>query len=121
MRDLMQGRFAAEMLPQARVFFWVDVRDLAEAHVRSVHVPEAGGKRFFVTAGDYSNEEIARAVGDAFQEYEAKLPTDFNLARYGEGRPTFDNKPSVEILGIKYRTIQECVVDTVKSLKDVPE
>ena len=120
-RDLMQGKYKSEVLPQARVFFWVDVRDLAEAHVKAVDVKEAGGKRFFVTAGDYSNEEVARAVGKGFPELKGVVPTDFREAGYGGGRPGYDNKRSVEMLGIRYRSLRECVVDTVKSLKGIPQ
>ena len=32
---------------------WVDVRDLAEAHVRSFEREEASGKRFIVTSGNF--------------------------------------------------------------------
>jgi nucleoside-diphosphate-sugar epimerase len=30
---------------------WIDIRDLAEAHVRALERPEAGGERFIVSAG----------------------------------------------------------------------
>ena len=119
LRDIVQGKYQAEGLPRASVFFWVDVRDLADAHVRAAERKEAGGKRFFITAGDYSNQEIGKAVQENFPQYKDKVG-DLSKAGYGEGRPKFDNGPSVEVLGIKYRTLEESVVDTVRSLKDIP-
>ena len=119
LRDIIQGKYQAEGLPRAGVFFWVDVRDLADAHVHAAERKEAGGKRFFVTAGDYSNEEVGRIVQENFSEYKDKVG-DLSKAGYGEGRPKFDNKQSLEVLGIKYRTLEESIVDTVKSLKDIP-
>ena len=32
---------------------WVDVRDVAHAHIRALQIPEAGGKRFVVSTGAY--------------------------------------------------------------------
>jgi hypothetical protein len=32
---------------------WVDVRDVAEAHVRALQIPAAGGERIIVCAGSY--------------------------------------------------------------------
>jgi nucleoside-diphosphate-sugar epimerase len=30
---------------------WVDVRDLAQAHLRAIQVEEAGGSRYIISAG----------------------------------------------------------------------
>lgn len=57
----MLGKIQDE-IPPAGVHIWVDVRDLALAHVRAAERPEAAGKRFFVTAGYYSNRELADAI-----------------------------------------------------------
>jgi nucleoside-diphosphate-sugar epimerase len=32
---------------------WVDVRDLAEAHIRALEVEDAGGKRFIISGGNF--------------------------------------------------------------------
>ena len=36
-----------------RIFstLWVDVRDIAEAHVRALQRPKAGGSRYIIAAG----------------------------------------------------------------------
>lgn len=60
-RDMMLGKLADE-IPPGGVNIWVDVRDLALAHIRAAERSEAAGKRFFVTAGYYSNRELADDV-----------------------------------------------------------
>lgn len=56
-------------------FLWVDVRDLALAHVRAAERPEAAGKRFFITTGHFSNMEIADIIRNKFPDLADKLPT----------------------------------------------
>lgn len=75
-RDMMMGKMADEV-PAAGVNVWVDVRDLALAHIRAAERPQAAGKRFFVTAGYFSNREIADAIREL-------LPEVKNAAKGGE-------------------------------------
>ena len=75
---MMLGKMADEA-PSGRINIWVDVRDLALAHVRAAERPDAAGKRFFVTAGYYSNRELA----DNVQE----LLPDVRIAANGGGFP----------------------------------
>lgn len=117
-RDLAQGKMREKLEPTAPVFTFVDVRDVALAHVRAIQKPQAGGKRFYVVGGYFSNKRLAdvmRAAG--FPELEGRLPTegvavdDFPDDVYG-----FDNTRSREVLGIEYRGLEESVVDTVRSI-----
>lgn len=113
-RNLIQGKLRDGLSPTG-VFIWVDVRDLALAHVRALEVPEAGGKRFFITAGHYSNGEIASIIKSKFPDLASKLPEDLK-SDIPEDVYGFDNSRSKEVLGIKYRSLEESVIDTVKSL-----
>jgi nucleoside-diphosphate-sugar epimerase len=56
-----QGQFKDE-IPASGVHFWVDVRDVAEAHVAAFEKPDAANKRFFTTAGYFSNKEICQII-----------------------------------------------------------
>ena len=38
---------------------WIDVRDLAHAHVLAVQTPAAGGERFIVSAGDFRWQDFS--------------------------------------------------------------
>jgi nucleoside-diphosphate-sugar epimerase len=116
-RDLVQGRMREGIHPTAPVFTFVDVRDVALAHVRALTVPEAAGKRFYVVGGYFSNPRLAGIIRRRFPQLEAegRLPPegedDFPEDHWG-----FDNSRSREVLGLEYRGLEESVVDTVESI-----
>ena len=117
-RDFVLGKYRDNFQPSG-VFIWIDVRDLAEAHVRAIEVEAAGGNRFLTTAGYFSNKRIAEAIREAYPDLDDKLPPkdvkdDFPTDVYG-----IDNSKSIKVLGIKYRSLNESVKDTVASIKEV--
>ncbi|RYP17160.1 hypothetical protein DL765_004693 [Monosporascus sp. GIB2] len=117
---LIQGGWASE-IPPSGVFLWVDVRDVALAHVNAMEAAEAGGKRFFTTAGYYSNRDIADAVRRNFPDLAGKLPgEDVPGGGYPEGGVhKYDNSRATKMLGIDWIPLEKSVVDTVKSLRAV--
>ena len=123
-RDIMTGSMKEKISPSG-VYLWVDVRDIADAHVLAMEKPAAAGKRFFVTAGYYSNKEIADIVAKDFPELKSKIPTGDALkpGDYPENGVEslykYDNSRVKEVLGVKFRTLEESIVDTVKSLQAV--
>jgi nucleoside-diphosphate-sugar epimerase len=118
-RDIAFGK-AKDNCPFTGVFLWVDVRDLALAHVLAIEKPEAAGQRFLVSPGQYTNKEIAECIQEAFPELRDGLPTGGAL-KGGDFPPGgwygWDTTKSKEVLGISYRTLKECIIDTVNSLK----
>jgi len=116
-RDIMQGKMKEKVGPTG-TFLWVDVRDIALAHVKAIEVPEAAGKRFFVTAGYFSNKDIIEAIRKNFPDLAKNLP-DHPESDMPADIFKYDNSRSIKILGLKYRSLEECVVDTVKSLQAV--
>jgi nucleoside-diphosphate-sugar epimerase len=119
-RNLITGQNKKE-IPDTGTFIWVDVRDLALAHVKAIEIPEAADKRFFITAGYFSNKEICEIIRKNFPEYEKELPgKDVKGGGYPEaGLYKYDNSRTVNVLGIKFRGLEESIVDLVKSLKSV--
>ncbi len=102
--------------PTAPVFTFVDVRDVALAHVRTLTTPEAGGKRFYTVGGYFSNKRLADIVRSSYPELESQLPPadamdDFPAEIYG-----FDNSRSRKILGLHYTDLATSVADTVGSI-----
>ncbi|TVY85388.1 Ketoreductase [Lachnellula suecica] len=118
--NLMTGKNKDE-IAETGTFLWVDVRDLALAHVKALEVEEAADKRFFITAGYFSNKEIAEIIRKNFPALEKELPgKDVKGGDYPkEGVYKYDNSRTVEVLGIKFRSLEESVVDLVKSLQAV--
>ncbi|KAK8042181.1 hypothetical protein PG993_006704 [Apiospora rasikravindrae] len=104
--------------PTAPVFTFVDVRDVALAHLRALTVPEAGGNRFYLVGAHFSNQHVAAAVARNFPELRDRLPVD--IGEELDDLPAdvygFDNGKSRRVLGIEYKGLEESVVDTVHSM-----
>ncbi|EFQ98071.1 NADPH-dependent methylglyoxal reductase GRE2 [Nannizzia gypsea CBS 118893] len=117
--DLISGK-GKDSCPPTGTSLWVDVRDVAMAHVLAAEKPEAANKRFFLVAGTYSNEEIVGIISEKFPELKDKLPSGDALIPGvvpKESRLGFDSSRSKEVLGLTYRPLTESVVDAVKSLQ----
>jgi nucleoside-diphosphate-sugar epimerase len=118
-RNIITGQNKKEIAPTG-AFLWIDVRDLALAHVKAAELPEAADKRFFATAGYFSNKEIADIIRKNFPELKDELPTpETPGGDYPKDLYRYNNNRTVNVLGIKFRTLEESIVDLVKSLKAV--
>ena len=116
-RNFITGQWKDE-IPDTGTFIWVDVRDLALAHVKAIELPEAADKRYFITAGYFSNKEIGEIIRKNFPELRGQLPKeDVKGGDYPEkGLYKYDNSRTTQVLGIKFRSLEESIVDTTKSL-----
>ncbi|KAI1088396.1 NAD(P)-binding protein [Rostrohypoxylon terebratum] len=116
-RDMVQGKMKAGLSPTFPVFTFVDVRDVAKAHLRAITVPEAGGNRFYVVSGHFSNKQIADVTQKSFPKLASRLPEssqdDLPADVY-----QFDNTKSKEMLGMDYIDLEKSVKDTVQSILD---
>ena len=115
-RDMVQGRMKTGLSPTAPVFTWVDVRDVALAHVRSLTIPEAGGKRFYLVAGHFSNKKIADIIREGHPELASALPPVDSADDLPESVYQFNNSRSKKVLGISYVSLEKSVSDTVDSI-----
>jgi nucleoside-diphosphate-sugar epimerase len=109
---------SGEPLPVARVPFWIDVRDLAEAHVEALLRPEAGGKRYipaspelfsYQLAADIMLEEFEWARGKVVKETEQKI----------DGSHGLDGETVAKELGVKYTSFRQTVVDLVSQAMEM--
>ena len=116
-----QGKFKDE-IPPSGVHLWVDVRDVAEAHVAAFEKPDAANQRFFTTAGYFSNREICNIIKKNFPQFK-DLPSEstpgggYPKGTSDEGLYGYNNERSIEILGLKYRTLEESIIDSIKSFQ----
>ncbi|KAJ3539874.1 hypothetical protein NM208_g5310 [Fusarium decemcellulare] len=107
-------------VPDTSFWGFVDVRDLAKAHVRALEVPEAGNERFFIVSGRYSYQQTAdvlRASPRIPNVEKKKVP----VGRPGQNYPgpniyEVDNSKSIRILGVEYRSFEESIVDSAVKL-----
>ncbi|KAI9837155.1 MAG: methylglyoxal reductase (NADPH-dependent) gre2 [Sclerophora amabilis] len=119
-RNLIQGQCKGE-IPDTGTFLWVDVRDLALGHVLAMEKPAAANKRFFITAGYFSNKEIASVIRKKYPSLTSQLPTEGTPGGdYPEGGIyKYDNSQTVDVLGLNFRSLDDSITDTVKSLQAV--
>lgn len=117
-RNIIQGK-CKEELPAGAPYLFVDVRDLARAHVLAMEKPDAANKRFFIVAGHFNSQDIAEIVRKNFKEYQDALPPkDIKSGGYPEeGVYKADNSRAAKVLGLKYISLEKSIVDTVKSLQ----
>ncbi|KAF2016276.1 NAD(P)-binding protein [Aaosphaeria arxii CBS 175.79] len=110
-----------DVIQPTGVYLWVDVRDVAEAHIQAFEKPEAANKRFFTTAGVYSNKEIAAIIKKHFPELKDLATESTPGGDYPESSRdalyTYNNKRTVDILGLQYMELERSIVDTVKSFQ----
>ncbi|KAI0338324.1 NAD(P)-binding protein [Trametopsis cervina] len=96
-------------------FLWVDVRDVAAAHILALQKEEAGGGRFGIHAGPYKWQEFVNLA----RELEPALPagnTDFDSTNVSYPID-FDASGSKNVLGLKYKDKREMVKDALVAFK----
>jgi dihydroflavonol-4-reductase len=114
-------------------FSWVDVRDVADLHIRAMTAPQAAGERF-LGAGEFMwLEDVARILRDRLGPAGARVPTrrvpSFvvrGVARFDPalrqivgdlGRQSiFSTEKARGMLGWSPRPVEETIVDCARSL-----
>lgn len=110
---------AMPVAPRAR-FGVVDVRDVADLHLRAMAAPEAAGKRFLAVADGptLSYVEVAailrRRLGDA-----AALAPTAEADGADLPRPVIHNDRAKDELGWRPRPAETAVVETAESLREL--
>ena len=113
---------------------WVDVRDVADLHLRAMTNPAAAGERFIAIAGHSLRVvEVARILRERLGDRAAKVPTkEMPLAvaramgavnpqlkalrpQLGKNLPSTSAKAE-RVLGWRARPVEDSIVDTAESL-----
>jgi nucleoside-diphosphate-sugar epimerase len=98
-------------LPVARVPFWIDVRDLAQAHVEAVLRPEVGGKRYIPASPErFTYAKAAEIIGDAFDWAKDEVSKEEHVVDESHG---VDGETAARDLGLVYTTFKRTVIDLV--------
>jgi nucleoside-diphosphate-sugar epimerase len=107
---------AGRPLPEARVPVWIDVRDLAKAHVEALLRPDAGMQRYTPASPDKFSYELVTAIlrqhypqakGQVIDNDNAKAPDGYSL----------DWQSVSKDLGVEFHSFEECVTDFFNGLK----
>ncbi|KAK9479866.1 hypothetical protein V1514DRAFT_219422 [Lipomyces japonicus] len=114
--NLINGS-AKEILPTA-IPVWVDVRNVAEAHVNAIDNPKTDNQRYFIVAGQFTFQNIANIVRKQFPEIKDKVPKGDPENSEPNNFFNVDNKKSIKDLGIEYISLEKSIVDLTKQLVD---
>ncbi|ROT43479.1 ketoreductase [Sodiomyces alkalinus F11] len=118
---LARGDWKSSVPETGPPFLWIDVRDVALAHLRALERPEAGGgHRLFATAGRFCNAEIAKAARENFPELKDRLPgPEVTGGEYPPADKLFnyDSSETNAILGIDWIPLEKSIVDLIKDIK----
>jgi len=117
---VVKGTHTAEQLASVQMS-WVDVRDLALAHVRAVEVEEAGGHRFILTSGSVVWQDWFDEAHNLIKS--GKIPEGLIPPKAPAGTPGAGEKvkhqqwysaaKAEKILGIQFKDRQTTAVDSI--------
>jgi dihydroflavonol-4-reductase len=93
---------------------FVDVRDVALAHLKAIQIPEAANKRFILYNERVPSSKVYEWLAP-FNERGAKVPT---ILAEGEdsGGDLVDNTRSKEVLNIEYTPLQKTITDHAEQI-----
>ncbi len=104
-------------LPPNGLYLFVNVRDIAAAHVQAMMVKEASNRRFVVSQGQISSQQLADILRENIAELETRTPIGKPGSR---GLPAnaykADSSLSENLLGIRYRDATETFVGLGRQL-----
>ncbi|KAF9046808.1 NAD(P)-binding protein [Hymenopellis radicata] len=113
---LISGEPGRPLGPQVPPFY-VDVRDVALAHVRALSVPPAEYKRYLVSAGHFTFKEAVNYIADAHPELRPRLPSLEGAVPLAGNLSTIDaSKAAVDLKLTNYIPWQKMVDDAVTSM-----
>jgi len=98
---------------------FVDVRDLAFAHVEALLRPEVSNQRFIVASPEtYTYQREADILREEFDWAREEV------TKGDEGAPIpdsceVDGETASKALGFQYRSFKECVLDSIKQFKEI--
>jgi nucleoside-diphosphate-sugar epimerase len=101
-------------------FGLVDVRDVADAHLRAMAAPDAAGKRFLAVADGptISFLKVADILRERLGPLAARVPTQ-EAPGDDLPRPVIHNDRAREELGWRPRPVETTIVDTAENLRDL--
>lgn len=104
---------STDPVPTNSFWSWVDVRDVAQAHLKAYQLPEAGGQRFFIVQGNFSYQQVTDILREKVSEIKDRVPVGNPGSGLGDvDLYGVDNSKSKKTLGINYHNLEQTVVDS---------
>ncbi|TLD27650.1 NAD(P)-binding protein [Venturia nashicola] len=114
--SLFSGENAGKPIPGTMFPSYVDVRDLADAHIKALTTPATANKRYLIGGFPYSNMAAVKVLAEHFPELKSKLPVgdEENVivatVEAGEGN---------EVLGMTFKSFEQTVVDMTNKILEI--
>ena len=108
-----------EVLDQALAF--VDVRDVAGAHLVAFEKEDAEGQRLLLYSERYCGQDLLDIVNENFSEYvKGRIPTGVpgTGALRTKTLATIDNSKTRKIIGHDFITLKKSVIDSIQQILD---
>ncbi|SLM35166.1 flavonol reductase cinnamoyl-reductase [Lasallia pustulata] len=114
---LMDG--SSKSVPETQFYAFADVRDVAAAHRLAYETPKAAGQRYFITSGNYSYQQVCDVLRARVPEVKDRTPEGKPGAGLGAEVYRVSNEKARRELGMSFRGLEECIVDTARSLLEL--
>lgn len=97
---------------------FVAVEDVATLHVLPLEKSELEGQRLLPVSGYFSAQAFLNIANEKLPELRGKIPVGKPETAFQrvEQKVKYDNSKTVKLTGIKWRTLEETVLGTIKSL-----
>ncbi|KIW99683.1 uncharacterized protein Z518_11096 [Rhinocladiella mackenziei CBS 650.93] len=103
-------------VPPTKGPVWIDVRDVADAHVRALTMPEMRGRRLLLAKGTYCNQEIADVARELAGKQSHRIPIGNPGSRESATHFAVDASREEMELGGKWRGLRESLEELVPQL-----
>nr|7XPM_A Chain A, A64 [Escherichia coli] len=98
---------------------FIDVRDVAKAHVLAFQKDELIGKRLLLSNGPFSKQDIVNILNKDFPQLKGKIPPadpDTDAQKNNTTGCKIDNEKTKKLLGFEFKSFEETVYDTVHQI-----
>lgn len=118
--DIYRLMNCSKEVPQTSFYAFCDARDVPQAHLRAYQTEEGANQRFFVTGGNHSYQIVCDILRKRLPEIQDRVPKGTPDSGLGAEACKVDNSKTKRVLAMpRFRSLDECIVDTARSLLEV--
>ncbi|KAH8879158.1 NAD(P)-binding protein [Thozetella sp. PMI_491] len=104
-------------IPATAFYAYVDVRDLARAHLAAYRAPEAANQRYLIAGGAYTWQLYANIIREKFPELQDTTPEGNTTDPAIPDVYSLDTSKIQRELNFEFLPVEKTVVDAVESLR----
>lgn len=108
-------------VPPSPMPVFVDVRDVAEAHLRAYESEQSG--RFSLCSGHFTKDEVCKIFRERLPQIKDRVPSEpsENNDLVPEAHYSVDSTRAQKVLGIQFRGLEETFLDMAKAFLELEE